>query len=185
MKRIRSFVDFINEIKLPNKKWVDWDLSLLDDEALALIWDMYTKTYAAEGLDFSADDKSELAKKYKATHLIDVDKDSKPDAFIIYKSTRWGNKLALMGSDGTREAKSVLVKKLLELVNTKGWFVEASKKMESILKSNDINVIEDPGFIIDIVGDRKKPIMLKDGYFTRLLSKANKRITKRFYGKIK
>lgn len=185
MKRVKLFEEFVNELEIPSGRWVDFDLLQIDEEGLKTIWDMYTSTYSKEGLDFSADDFMELRNKYKATALKDVDNDSEPDAFIIYKETRWGNKLALLGTNGKKQAKKDVVKKLIELVNTKGWFLEAGMKIEEILKANNAPVITNQEMIKDVVGAKKKPEFEEDGYYTRLLSKVGKRIKKRMYGRLK
>jgi hypothetical protein len=178
MKHIKLYEEF----KIPSGKWVDIDLKDIDDDGMQQIWDMYTKTYLGAGMDLSADDFHEMQDKYKATALKDIDSDHIPDAFIIYKSTKWGNKIALLGTNGKRKAKSDIVKRLIKLANTKGWFIEASLKMEDILASNNAPVIDNKEMIIDVVGAHKKPEFMKDGYYTRFLSKAGKRITKRMYG---
>jgi hypothetical protein len=177
-----KFEDFLLEFRIPSAKWIDFDLSKIDDEGMELIWNMYVDTYSQAGMDFSASDYRELRSKYKASFLKDVDKDKLPDAFIIYKETPYGNKIALLGTNGIRDAKRDLVKKILELVNTRGWYIEASLRMEDLLSSSRAPVVTDEMAIKDIVGADKKPEMQKDGYYTRLLSKANKRITKRIYG---
>ena len=151
------------------------DLKKIDKEGMQQIWDMYTKTYLDAGMDLSADDWEEMQAKYKATALKDVDDDHTPDAFII----------ALLGTNGKKEAKSDIVKKLLQLVNTRGWFIEASLRMEELLSQAKAPVITDQEMIIDVVGLDKKPEFTQDGYYTRYLSKAGKRITKRIYGKLK
>jgi len=184
MKHIKIFEQFVSELTIPSGKWVELDLMQIDDKGMQTIWDMYTSTYAQEGLDFSADDYHELRTKYKATAIKDIDSDQIPDAFIIYKKTRWGNKLALLGTNGKKKAKKEVVKKLLELVNTKGWFLEAGMKIEEIMKANNAPVIMNQEMIIDVVGAKKKPEFEEDGYYTRLLSKVGKRIRKRMYGKI-
>lgn len=172
---------FLYEMKDP-KEWTDISLHDLTDEELANIWDMYTKTYGGQGMDFSADHMYELKTKYNATLLKDVDSDGFADAFMIYRATKWGNKIALLGTNDKKEAKKELITKLIELVNVTGWFIEASKKLEDIL--NDVNapVIDNWQMIEDVVGKDKEPIQTGDGYYTRKLSKADKRITKRMYG---
>ena len=184
MKHIKLYEEFIYELEIPSGRWVEVDLSKIDEAGMKLIWDMYTSTYAKQGMDLSADDWREMQQKYKATALKDVDKDKEPDAFIIYKPTKWGNKIALLGTNNKPQAKTDIVKKLIELVKTKGWFIEASLKMEEILKSSNAPVIVDETMIRDVVGNDKQPEFEKDGYYTRLLSKAGKRIRKRIYGKI-
>ena len=57
--------------------------------------------------------------------------------------------------------------------------------MEEILSSSKVPVIDDEKVIMDIVGKDKKPEMGKNGYYTRFLSKASKRIEKRMYGSTK
>lgn len=185
MKHIKTYEQFIIEMEIPSDKWVDWDLKKIDQEGLDLIWKMYSETYAKAGMDFSADDAKELSTKYKATYLKDVDKDNQADAFLIYKETKYGNKIALLGTNDKKEAKKELIKKLMELVKTKGWFIEASLKMEEILSGSNAPYITDENIIKDIVGKHKEVEMGEDGYYTRFLSKANKRITKKIYGILK
>ena len=170
------------EVK-PPKTWIDYVLGSVDKDGKDKIWKMYVDSYEAEGLDLSANSAQELASKYKAIQLIDVDNDKEPDAFIIYKPTPYGKKIALLGTNGKKEAKRALIKKTIKLVNTSGWFIEASKKMETLMKQSNAPVVTDPKMITTIIGADKKPEILDNGYFTRLLRKVNKRITKRFYGR--
>jgi len=180
---VLSYENWLFEnVKLPANQWVDANMSSLDKEELDLIWKMYTDTYSREGMDFSADDEGELKSKYKATFLKDVDADNLADAFIIYKETKYGKKIALLGTNDKKDAKRELLKKVTELLNKRGWFIEASLKMEQILSSSNVPVIYDEKMINDIVGADKKPELEDKGYYTRLLSKASKRIRKRMYG---
>jgi hypothetical protein len=172
----------LDEMSIPPNKWIDVEMNKLDKEEVDHIWKMYTETYAKEGLDFSADDENELRTKYKATFLKDVDNDNQSDVFIIHKETRYGNKIALLGTNDKKEAKKELIKKVIDLLNTRGWFIEASLKMEQILSTSRVPVIDDQAMISDIVGKEKKVEFGENGYYTRFLSKANKRITKRMYG---
>ncbi len=185
MKSFKKYDEFLNEMNIPSGKWIDYDLSKIDDEGLRQIWTMYTNTYSKQGMDFSADDYLEMQSKYKATFLKDVDNDSLADAFIIYKSTKYGNKIALLGTNDKREAKRELIQQLIKLIKTRGWFIEASLKMEEILSTSNVPFVEDEDAIRDIVGDDKKPEMESRGYYTRFLSKASKRIRKRIYGVLK
>jgi hypothetical protein len=177
--------EILNELEIPPNKWVTLDLKAIDSDGIEEIWDMYKTTYLNAGMDLSANSASELQSKYKATALKDVDSDKKPDAFIIYKPTRFGNKIALLGTNNKKSAKSDVVKKVIQLCNTNGWFIEASLKMEDIMKSSGAPVVRDEKKIIDILGSDKNPEFIGDGYYTRKLSKVNKRIVKRIYGKPK
>ena len=178
--------DLIPELEIPSGKWVDMDMSQIDKEGMNHIWKVYSDAYSAQSLDFSANSASEMQSKYKAIKLIDVDKDKIPDAFIIYKPTKFGNKMALLAADiDKRDAKRAVVQKAIELVKTSGWYVEASAKMEDIMNSSNAPVVTDEKKIMDILGNEKAPEFTGDGYYTRTLSKVNKRITKRIYGRPK
>lgn len=174
----------VNEVDLPANTWKDFDLRKLTDDDLQIIWDMYTNSYAKQGLDFSADDYKELQQKYKAVYLQDVDSDSIADAFIVYKETPYGNRISLLGTNNKPEAKLNVVKQLIRLVNTNGWFAEASKKVEEIMQRSNAPVITDKNIIQAIAGD-KEVKFLEDGYYERKLSKSSTRIVKRLYGKPK
>jgi hypothetical protein len=177
--------EILNELEIPSDIWVDLDLNKIDDEGMKQIWQMYITTYLNAGMDLSANSWKEMQSKYKATALKDVDSDHIPDAFIVYKQTRFGNKIALLGTNNKKTAKSDVVKKVIQLCKTSGWFLEASLKMEDIMKASGAPVVRDEQKILDMLGSDKKPEFIGDGYYTRKLSKVNKRIVKRIYGKPK
>ena len=172
----------VEKFDLKDKVWKDYNLSSLDDTDMKVIWNMYSNTYAKNGLDFSVHDFTELKSKYKAVYLEDVDNDGVPDAFIVYKPTEFGNKIALLGTNDKKEAKRDLLKQVFKLLKTTGWFLEASMKMEEILSQSDIPVVTDPK-VIDSIAGHKGLEMMDDGYYKRKLSKDDKTIVKRMYGK--
>ena len=178
--------NIMNELEIPSGKWVNMKMSDIDVSGMKIIWSIYKTAYTSQGLDLSAGSASELQTKYKAIMLIDVDDDKQPDAFIVYKVTPFGKKIALLAADVKKQdAKRTLVRKSVELVNLSGWFIEASGVMEDIMKSKNAPVVRDEEKILSILGNEKKPEFVGDGYYTRSLSKVNKRITKRIYGKPK
>jgi hypothetical protein len=178
--------NIVNELEIPSGKWVDMKLSDIDVSGMEIIWSIYKIAYTSQGLDLSANSASELQTKYKAIMLIDVDRDTQPDAFIIYKITPFGKKMALLAADVKKQdAKRAVVKKAIELAKTSGWFIEASAKMEDIMNSANAPVVRDEEKILAILGNEKKPEFVGDGYYTRSLSKVDKRITKRIYGRPK
>jgi len=172
------------DIELKSGEWKEYNLSSLSDDDMKIIWDMYSNTYSKNGLDFSANDFKELRNKYKGVYIEDVDNCGHPDAFIIFKPTEFGNKIALLGANDKKEAKKELLRQLFKLLKTSGWFIEASMKIEDILSKSDIPVIEDPKVINSIAG-HKGLELLDNGYYKRKLSKVDKTITKRLYGKPK
>lgn len=102
---ILNYKDFNENVEFKNKTWIDINLTELDDIIGSYIWDMYKNTYLNQKLDLSAKNWTEMKRKYKATFLIDIDNDQIPDAFIIYKTTKFGNKLALMATNGKKVLK--------------------------------------------------------------------------------
>lgn len=183
-KRIPTFDDYLNEMLdvKPIKTWIDVNLRTLDIETMNYIWKIYLDTYGSKGIDLSATDVHDMQNKYESIMLMDVDGDKLPDAFIFYKKTPYGNKIALGGATQLKEARQAFVKKLLELVTNKtgGWYAEGSLKVDEILKSNNVHYIDDEQLVKTILN---KPIdWLGDGYYERKLSRADKNIIKRMYG---
>ena len=175
--------NILKEFEIPSDVWVDYDLKKVDKDGMDNIWDMYKTSYLKQGMDLSANSASEMQSKYKAVRLKDIDNDKVPDEFIIYKITKFGNKIALLATNGKPEAKKDLVKQTIKLTKTAGWFIEASLKVEEILASAGAPFVTDEKKIIDIIGNDKEPQFIGNGYYTRSLSKVSKRITKRIYGK--
>ena len=189
MSLLRSYINnILSEDALPGMQWVDFDLSSLDPVVLNRIWTMYTNTYLSMGMDLSAASASGLL-KYKGVFLIDVDNppDGVPDAFIIYKPTPFGNKMALLGTCqeelclGKRAAKKAVVKKMFDLLKGGGFFIEAGEKIEIILRNSDVPPVCDQEMIKSFLG-RKFVRFLDDCYYQRKLAMATAIVTKRLYG---
>lgn len=177
-----KFKTFLNEmVKLKKKQWVDFDLKQLDKETLDYLSNMYRLLYQEEQMDLSANSGEEIAQKYNAVFFMDIDEDKYPDLFIIYKKTEYGNKIALLGTDGQKEAKKELIRKTIELLHTNGWYIEASKKMEKILIKGNIPFVDDEEKVKKIIP--KEIFWQSNGYYERKLSKVKVMIVKRIYGK--
>jgi len=171
------------------KKWVVIDLKDVDKKILELLWDMYQKTYGSQTGEkgLSLDNyKSiyELKEKYKLCWLVDVDADPEPDAFIIYKDTANDNKkISLIGSDRSAVGKRALLDKLYELLKTKGWYLEASVKLEEICRTKGFNYVDNEEHVKSLIGHKAKGMKwLGDGYYMRDLTNSNIQIKKRIYG---
>lgn len=177
---ILKYNQFNENIEFKDKSWVDVNLSEIDNTIGTYIWNMYQKAYLKQNMDLSAKDWDELKTKYKATFLIDVDNDQIPDAFIIYRNTKFGNKLALLATNGKTEAKRKVLDKVFSLLHSYGWYIEASKRMEEILSKSDINVVKNKEDISNII--KNSTSIDDEGYYKRVLSKVDKVIVKRLYG---
>ena len=95
---------------------------------------------------------------------------------------RWTEHITGNGSGWTKRYKPM---SLIKTVVSTSYFDEASAKMEDIMKSSGAPVVRDEKKILDILGKDKAPEFIGDGYYTRSLSKVDKRITKRLYGRPK
>jgi hypothetical protein len=189
MKLLREYIrELLTEQSLPSMQWVDTNIGSLEPEVLNRIWSMYTNTYLSMGMDLSAESAGGLA-KYKSVFLIDVDTppDGMADAFIIYKPTAFGNKIALLGTCqkeqclGKHAAKSAVVQKMFQLLNSGGFFIEAGEKIEQILRSSSVPPVCDEEKIIEFLGP-KFIRFLDDCYYERRLAMASATVTKRIYG---
>jgi len=189
MKLLREYIsEILTELSLPSMQWVDMDVGSLEPEVLDRIWSMYTNTYLSLGMDLSAASAGGLA-KYKGVFLIDVDTppDGIPDAFIIYKPTAFGNKIALLGTCqeelclNKSAAKSAVVRKMFDLLNSGGFFIEAGEKIEEILSSSGVPPVCDEEAIKAFLGP-KFVMFLDDCYYQRRLKMASAIVTKRIYG---
>jgi hypothetical protein len=164
---------------LPKKQWIDTSLDKLDQYQRDHLWDMYEKTYSKLGLSVATIEK--MFDKYKVSWFINVDNDPDSDAFIIYVETKYGNKLALMGSNGSSDAKRELVRKIIMLFRAKGWYGEASHKIASILENNGIPPIDDFETVKRILSEKGTITWLGNGEYERTLKGVGK-VTKKLYG---
>tara|TARA_Y100000592_G_scaffold70650_1_gene109890 strand:+ start:1613 stop:2863 length:1251 start_codon:yes stop_codon:yes gene_type:complete len=161
----------------PKKKWIKQQLSNIDDRIMNDIFKHYKAVYSSEGMQLSAFSPSELKSGYEIVMLIDVDKDPMPDAFIFTR----GNRVKLLATDGQGPSKSAVVKKVVNMVKSEGYSLEASKKMNDIMIGKGAPVITDKSKIERMVGP-KFIKHLDNGYYERKLKKGGN-VVKRMYGK--
>ena len=161
----------------PKKKWIKQKLSSIDDRIMEELFRMYKAVYSAEGMDLSAYSASELKSGYEVVMLIDIDKDPMPDAFIFTR----GSRVKLLATDGESLSKSLVIKKVVKMVKSSGYSLEASKKMNDIMIARGVPVILDKKKIEKMVG-HKFIAHTEDGYYKRKLKKGGV-IIKRMYGK--
>ena len=170
-------------------EWSDIALSDLTPDELERVWTMYSNTYLNKGLDLSVASAEGLRSKYRGVFLIDVDNppDGIADAFLVYKPTRFGNKIALLGTcqvencRAKRDAARATVDKLLSLLRQGSYFAEAGLKLEEILRNSDVPYVCDEEAIRAFTGE-KFVEMLDDCYYNRKLAMAAPIVTKRIYG---
>jgi len=160
----------------PKQKWIKQPLASIDPDIMDYLFNEYVSVYSSEGMDLSAFSAAELRSSYDVVMLIDVDEDPLPDAFIFVRD----NRIKLLATDGERASKSALIKKVIDMVQSGEYFIEASKRMETIMNAKGAPYIDDEQAIRDMVGP-KFVEWLGDGYYKRKLKKAGV-IVKRMYG---
>jgi len=89
------------------------------------IIDLIKNAYADKGGSNELKTQSDL-KNTDLTYWVAKDLDNDPDADVVFggKTTPAGIKMVIMGQDGSREAKSDAVKKLIDLMKTRGFYAE-------------------------------------------------------------
>ena len=158
--------------------WVSVELDDLAPDVMKRLWEMYESSYKAIGLNIQVAEGEDVWSKvqkmkgrYQLAFLAQTDTDPKPDTFVIYKSTPTGNKIALLGTDGTKAAKSELIKYVVEILKKPGTWVEASHKFADILQAKGVPVLDkedDVNWSLqadDIIGGKEvhyKPVRWKD-----------------------
>ena len=177
MIKLKDILDKYDLNDHPKKKWLIQDLASIDPKIMEYLFKQYKAVYSAEGMQLSAFSASELQAGYEIVMLIDVDKDPMPDAFIFTRKSR----VKLLATDGESASKSEVVRKVVNMVKSEGYSLEASKKMDDIMKGKGAPAILDKKKIEKMVG--KKFIKhLEDGYYERKLKKGGT-VVKRMYGK--
>jgi hypothetical protein len=174
-----SVTNLVARIDLPSKVWVDGDLDTLDDTQLKSLWEMFEHSYRDIGLNVKS--LSEMKNKYGLVQLVNTDVDAEPDAFIIYKRTPYGNKLALLGSDGSPDAKRAVIKRAVELAHQSGWYAEASHKIADLLIKNGLRPIDDELVVRTVLKGKEDFTWLGDGHYTRSLGGVGQ-VTKALFG---
>lgn len=97
------------------------------------VWDMFVKTYASIGLIVKS--PHELIAEFPIWE-ISFGSDGEPVAFNVFKSTPYGLKSGLAGSDGSSEGKSASVASIRKKYHQSGYYGEASHKVEAIAASS-------------------------------------------------
>jgi len=164
---------------LPQNKWVEVERHEIADKIAGRLWDIYDLTYGKIGKHIP--NAEAFTKKYKMFYLADVDEDIHVDAFIAYKRTRFGKKITLAGTDGSRLAKKAMILQLKALVKKSGVYTEASHKIAQIIESTGAKPIDDEQLVRALLKG-KDITWLGDGKYSRDLGALGNTV-KSMYGK--
>ena len=160
----------------PKQKWIRQPLASIDKKIMKHLFKTYKAVYSAEQMQLSAFSAAELQGSYEVVMLIDIDKDPLPDAFIFTR----GKNVKLLATDGQSLSKKLVIRKVMAMLN-QGFRLEASKKMELIMKAKGAPVVKDEATVKKLVGSKFNK-WLGDGYYERKLKKGGN-VVKRMYGK--
>lgn len=119
---------------------MEW-LKLTENERVAFaeeVWAMYESSYAAIGLIASG--PAQLLSEYDVWWLC-FDANGFPRAFRVAKTTAFGVKLGLSGTDGSKEAKRVLIVAIGAMVSEPGIYGEVSHRVEEIAMASGAPVV--------------------------------------------
>lgn len=136
----RVVARYLAKVLLPTARWIEAKPSQFDEHQRETIWHLYDISYGNVGQHISG--LSQLLGKYEIFWLVDIDGDDTIDAFIAYKKTRFGKKLALLGSDGSPAAKRAAVAKAIQLLKFSGWYAELSGRPAQIMESAGIPKVD-------------------------------------------
>ena len=129
-------------VHLERQKWVEAPPKQFDLDQQEQIWTIYDLSYSRVGKHISS--KSALMNNYDLFWVVDVEGDSEIDAFVSYSTTRFGKKIGLIGSDGTKKSMNAMLAKGAELLLKRGWYAEVDARFARLLKKRlGVNHIQD------------------------------------------
>jgi hypothetical protein len=138
-----------------SQNWIDLKQQELekDQELKKELFDLIDKSYSYIGGHVNIKDPADIPADYTIWVSRDVDGDDEPDVVKFAKYTPFGIKWAGSATDGTREAKTELVQKTVNLLFQKGNYAEVSGAIAHILlKKFGVPEVNDPELVRDILG---------------------------------
>jgi len=167
--------------ELPKDKWVD----ISSDEKAEYakdIFDLINTAYAPIGGNLNYKSEADvLGGEADADYeLIDIDDDPEPDALISYKKKGAGVKLTSMGHDGSKEAKSMSLNHMADLLKKPGYYLEVSGKLQDILLAKGAPVVKDKELIQKVLKGKELEFN-EDGTYQRFIG--GEKHTKTLLGK--
>lgn len=149
-------------LELEKNKWQDLsskDLVKHKAELVKLVKNSYKKIGGHPAVKSTSD----IPGKIEIWQGIDVDANPDVDATLGFKRKSSGNKMVVMGQDGSSAAKKAVVKRFLSLLKQKGWYAEVSV---DIIEKFNLQPIDDESKIVKILKG-KSIDWLGSGYYTR------------------
>jgi hypothetical protein len=173
MKYIKKFNESTFSDFYPKNKWVK--LSLKDRRNFKHdLYDIINLAYTDIGGHVRITAPNDIINDKNLTFwtAVDIDKDPNADVVIFSRKSN-GYKISGWGHDGSKEAKKELLKKLINILQKKGFWIEVSGRPAEILinagcKINDYNTVRRifPNSKINWLGNGAYTRTLPDGKVT-------------------
>lgn len=153
----------------PKDKWVDLP-SDQKSEYAEDIFNLINTAYSPIGGNINYKSASDVlgAEADADYEIINIDDDPEPEALIAYKDKESGKKLTAMGHDGSKEAKSLSLNRLADLLKKPGYYLEVSGKLQDILLSKGAPVVKDQDIIQKVLKGKKLEFN-DDGTYQRFI----------------
>lgn len=163
--------EILCELELPKNTW---ELIISNDEKQELgdnLVDLVQRAYAnTPHGSFVNSIKDVIPSNW---NVYDWDSEPGVDATVFYRHQRsnenWvGNKIQGLGHDGKRQSKDSAIKKINELLQQSGWWIESSDAMRHILKKLNAPAITDTK-VLEKLFPNSNLQMISDDTYSRVL----------------
>jgi len=177
MKHIKLFEQWLRESFAedhPKNTYVEMsadDASTYADEIIGMI----NTAYATKGGHYEFKTANDI-KRGEITYWVASDIDADPEADVVLggKETVHGTKMTVMGQDGSSNAKKSGIRKMVELMKTRGFYAEMDKDLaqkmglshihnEKLIRSviqKEINYNNDGSYERDIAGHKHSKVLV-------------------------
>jgi hypothetical protein len=172
MKFLQTFEAFSSSF--PKNIYVNLssrDLREFEDEIFGLI----SNAYSGKGGNFEIQKPADL-RNTDLDYWVAIDSDEDPDADIVLGGKRksHGTKMTILGQDGSSETKREAIRKMIDLMKTRGFYAEMDedladkmglkrikdeKKIREVL-DKDISYEGNGVYFREIAGKSKKKVMV-------------------------
>ena len=116
------------------------------------IFEMYEKTYRDIGLiDFGGWEGLQNYLNCSCYLLIGTDGTQELNGIILYWLGEYGNKISLVISNTPEIGKKYVIPKLIQLLETPGFYVELSDALEYLVRKNGLDNIKDKEIIKKLI----------------------------------
>lgn len=119
------------------------------------IYDMISKTYGPLGGHHDFPTASSVPHDNDLIDLIDLDDVDDPDSVVMGKTTVHGRKMTATASDGERESKEAMLRKMVKTLAHRGNYGEVSGKVMEILTSRGVRVVTDRKVVEKILSGKQ------------------------------